>query len=83
MAKMERLMASQRGLVDLEEFQFGPQGRKVPLFHSWNAKDFGEASLPPPYRQLRWMNNPPEGRIEPLSRRLSAKSDVRRRGRGF
>ncbi|XP_051942123.1 cyclin-dependent kinase 2-interacting protein isoform X1 [Hippocampus zosterae] len=39
-AKMERLMASQRGLVDLEEFQFGPQGRKVPLFHGWNAKDF-------------------------------------------
>ncbi|XP_057715751.1 cyclin-dependent kinase 2-interacting protein [Corythoichthys intestinalis] len=39
-AKMERLMASQRGLVDLEEFQFGPQGRKVPLFHSWSTKDF-------------------------------------------
>ncbi|XP_061651424.1 cyclin-dependent kinase 2-interacting protein [Phyllopteryx taeniolatus] len=42
-AKMERLMASQRGLVDLEEFQFGPQGRKVPLFHSWNAKDFASS----------------------------------------
>ncbi|XP_077477063.1 cyclin-dependent kinase 2-interacting protein [Stigmatopora argus] len=42
-AKMERLMASQRGLVDLEEFQFGPQGRKVPLFHSWSAKDFASS----------------------------------------
>ncbi|XP_077394631.1 cyclin-dependent kinase 2-interacting protein [Festucalex cinctus] len=39
-AKMERLMATQRGLVDLDEFRFGPQGRKVPLFHSWSAKDF-------------------------------------------
>ncbi|XP_037098324.1 cyclin-dependent kinase 2-interacting protein isoform X1 [Syngnathus acus] len=38
--KMERLMTSQRGLVDLEKFQFGAQGRKVPLFHSWNAKEF-------------------------------------------
>ncbi|XP_077587416.1 cyclin-dependent kinase 2-interacting protein isoform X2 [Stigmatopora nigra] len=45
-AKMERLMASHRGLVDLEEFQFGPQGRKVPLFHSWSTKDFEERCSP-------------------------------------
>ncbi|XP_061698965.1 cyclin-dependent kinase 2-interacting protein isoform X2 [Syngnathoides biaculeatus] len=42
-AKMERLMASQRGLVDLEEFRFGPRGRSVPLFHSWNAQDFASS----------------------------------------
>lgn len=40
--KMERLMTSQRAVQDLEEFQFGPEGRKFPLFHSWNTKLFGE-----------------------------------------
>ncbi|XP_059208714.1 cyclin-dependent kinase 2-interacting protein isoform X2 [Centropristis striata] len=42
--KMERLMTSQRGVHDLEEFQFGPEGRKFPLFHSWNSKHFSESS---------------------------------------
>ncbi|XP_067471404.1 cyclin-dependent kinase 2-interacting protein isoform X2 [Thunnus thynnus] len=42
--KMERLMASQRGVLDLEEFQFGPEGRKVPLFHSWTTKQFEDSS---------------------------------------
>ncbi|XP_031173889.2 cyclin-dependent kinase 2-interacting protein [Sander lucioperca] len=41
--KMERLMTSQRGVQDLEEFQFGPEGRTVPLFHSWSTKHFNEA----------------------------------------
>ncbi|AWP15946.1 putative cyclin-dependent kinase 2-interacting protein [Scophthalmus maximus] len=38
--KMECLMTSQRGIQDLEEFQFGPEGRKVPQFHTWNTKQF-------------------------------------------
>ncbi|XP_030299459.1 cyclin-dependent kinase 2-interacting protein [Sparus aurata] len=42
--KMERLMTSQRAVQDLEEFQFGPEGRKFPLFHSWNTKLFEESS---------------------------------------
>lgn len=42
--KMERLVASQRGVLDLEEFQFGPEGRKVPLFHSWTTKQFEDLS---------------------------------------
>ncbi|KAL7380219.1 hypothetical protein ABVT39_013862 [Epinephelus coioides] len=42
--KMERLMTSQQGVQDLEEFQFGHEGRKLPLFHSWNTKDFNESS---------------------------------------
>lgn len=42
--KMERLMTSQQGVQDLEEFQFGLEGRKLPLFHSWNTKDFNESS---------------------------------------
>ncbi|KAM9842085.1 cyclin-dependent kinase 2-interacting protein [Aulostomus maculatus] len=44
MVKMQRVMASQRGILDLEEFQFGRGGRKVPLFHSWNTKQLDEAS---------------------------------------
>ncbi|XP_044021557.1 cyclin-dependent kinase 2-interacting protein isoform X2 [Siniperca chuatsi] len=43
-AKMERLMMSQHGVRDLEEFQFGPEGRKFPLFHGWNTKHFEESS---------------------------------------
>ncbi|KAL3049710.1 hypothetical protein OYC64_009044 [Pagothenia borchgrevinki] len=42
--KMERLMTSQRGVQDLEKFQFGPEGRKLPLFHSWSSKHFEEVS---------------------------------------
>ncbi|XP_069567683.1 cyclin-dependent kinase 2-interacting protein isoform X1 [Brachyistius frenatus] len=42
--KMERLMTSQRGVQDLEEFQFGPDGRKCPLFHSWTTKQFEDSS---------------------------------------
>ncbi|XP_070776755.1 cyclin-dependent kinase 2-interacting protein isoform X2 [Enoplosus armatus] len=42
--KMERLMTSQRGVQDLEEFQFGREGRKFPLFHGWNTKHFEESS---------------------------------------
>ncbi|KAL6106117.1 cyclin-dependent kinase 2-interacting protein isoform X1 [Pungitius pungitius] len=40
--KMERLTALQQGVQDLEEFQFGLEGRK--LFHSWNAKHFKDSS---------------------------------------
>lgn len=42
--KMERLMTSQRGVQDLEEFQFGPEGRNFPLFHTWNTRNFKETS---------------------------------------
>jgi len=40
-SKMERLMASQQGIQQLEEFQFGVEGRKFPLCHSWTTKEFG------------------------------------------
>lgn len=38
-------MTSQQGLQDLEVFQFGPEGRTFPLFHSWNTKHFGRFAL--------------------------------------
>ncbi|KAM4625630.1 cyclin-dependent kinase 2-interacting protein isoform 1-T2 [Polymixia lowei] len=43
-AKMERLLASQRGIMDLEEFQFGAEGRQAPLFHSWPTAQFVKVS---------------------------------------
>ncbi|KAM4723874.1 cyclin-dependent kinase 2-interacting protein [Anableps anableps] len=42
--KMEHLTTIQRGVQDLEEFQFGPEGRTLPLCHSWRTKDFEESS---------------------------------------
>ncbi|XP_041668102.1 cyclin-dependent kinase 2-interacting protein [Cheilinus undulatus] len=42
--KMERLMTSQRGVQELEEFQFGAEGRKIPLFHGWSTKHFENSS---------------------------------------
>lgn len=51
--KMERLMMSQRGIRELDEFQFGAEGRKSPLFHSWTTRQFEEAAelLMDSYRQ--------------------------------
>uniref|UniRef100_A0A3B5L9F4 Uncharacterized protein n=1 Tax=Xiphophorus couchianus TaxID=32473 RepID=A0A3B5L9F4_9TELE len=43
-AKMEHLMSVQRGIQDLEEFQFGPEGRTLPLCHSWKTQEFEESS---------------------------------------
>ncbi|XP_053290084.1 cyclin-dependent kinase 2-interacting protein isoform X1 [Pleuronectes platessa] len=42
--KMEHLMTSQRGIRDLEEFQFGPEGRTSPLFHTWSTEQFESSS---------------------------------------
>lgn len=51
--KMERLMMSQRGIRELDQFQFGTEGRKSPLFHSWTTRQFEEAAelLLDSYRQ--------------------------------
>lgn len=38
-------MTSQQGLQDLEAFQFGPEGRTFPLFHSWKTEHFGRFAL--------------------------------------
>ncbi|XP_072221900.1 cyclin-dependent kinase 2-interacting protein isoform X2 [Leuresthes tenuis] len=43
-SKMERLMASQQGIQQLEEFQFGVEGRKFPLCHSWTTKEFEKST---------------------------------------
>ncbi|KAF7651679.1 hypothetical protein LDENG_00107210 [Lucifuga dentata] len=43
--KMERLMTSQAGVCELEEFQFGAEGRKFPLFHGWSTRQFEEVSF--------------------------------------
>lgn len=43
--KMERLAVTQCGVSELEQFQFGVEGRKTPMFHSWNAKHFEGVSV--------------------------------------
>uniref|UniRef100_A0A1A7XJA3 Cyclin-dependent kinase 2 interacting protein n=1 Tax=Iconisemion striatum TaxID=60296 RepID=A0A1A7XJA3_9TELE len=42
--KMEHLMELQRGVLELEEFQFGPEGRRVPLCLSWKTREFGKSA---------------------------------------
>uniref|UniRef100_A0A1A8I8C8 Cyclin-dependent kinase 2 interacting protein n=1 Tax=Nothobranchius kuhntae TaxID=321403 RepID=A0A1A8I8C8_NOTKU len=42
--KMEHLVEIQRGVLQLEEFQFGPEGRRVPLCLSWKTREFEEMS---------------------------------------
>ncbi|XP_028994781.1 cyclin-dependent kinase 2-interacting protein [Betta splendens] len=42
--KMERLMRLQQGIQDLDEFQFGPEGRMCPLFHTWKTGQFESTS---------------------------------------
>lgn len=42
--KMEHLVTTVEGVVQLELFQFGPQGRTAPLFISWPTARFVEVS---------------------------------------
>lgn len=42
--KMAQMMSSQRGIRDLEEFQFGAGGRDSPLFHTWSTEQFESAT---------------------------------------
>ncbi|CAL8283353.1 unnamed protein product [Lota lota] len=42
--RMERLASSQRGVLELEGFQWGAAGRGAPLFHGWPTRLFVELS---------------------------------------
>lgn len=43
-SKMEKMVQAERGICELEAFQFGEKGRPEPLFHSWPTKQFAEVS---------------------------------------
>lgn len=38
--KMEQLLESHRGILDLDQFHFGSKGRTQPLFQTWTSSDF-------------------------------------------
>lgn len=42
--KMEKMVCAERGIYNLEVFQFGTQGRPAPLFHTWSTQQFAEVS---------------------------------------
>ncbi|GCB73783.1 cyclin-dependent kinase 2-interacting protein [Scyliorhinus torazame] len=43
--KMEKLCTTTKGIVDLDTYQYGESGRKMPLFHTWPIKYFYEISV--------------------------------------
>ncbi|KAG9268125.1 cyclin-dependent kinase 2-interacting protein [Astyanax mexicanus] len=42
--KMEKIVSNERGVYNLEMFQFGVQGRPAPLFQTWSTQQFAEVS---------------------------------------
>lgn len=40
---MEKIVLSEKGICDLETFQFGAKGTDCPHFHTWPTSDFGKA----------------------------------------
>lgn len=44
LSKMEKMVQAERGICELEAFQFGEKGRPEPLFHTWSTKHFAEVS---------------------------------------
>ncbi|KAJ7990939.1 hypothetical protein DPEC_G00292080 [Dallia pectoralis] len=43
-SKMEKFVSSERGIIDLETFQYGPGGRQTPLFQTWPVSQFADVS---------------------------------------
>jgi len=38
---MEKMVSDERGICELEAFQYGEKGRAEPLFHTWPTHQFG------------------------------------------
>lgn len=43
--KMEKMVRAERGICELEVFQYGEKGRAAPLFHTWSTQQFGESTF--------------------------------------
>ncbi|KAL2098972.1 hypothetical protein ACEWY4_005452 [Coilia grayii] len=43
-SKMEKIVSSEKGICDLETFQFGAKGRDCPLFLTWSTSQFVDVS---------------------------------------
>ncbi|XP_060736038.1 cyclin-dependent kinase 2-interacting protein-like isoform X1 [Tachysurus vachellii] len=44
LSKMERMVSVEKGICELETFQYGEKGRPKPLFHTWFTNHFAEVS---------------------------------------
>ncbi|KAK3505805.1 hypothetical protein QTP70_019713, partial [Hemibagrus guttatus] len=42
LSKMEKIVSSEKGICELETFQYGENGNPTPLFHTWSTKHFGK-----------------------------------------
>ncbi|XP_036448703.1 cyclin-dependent kinase 2-interacting protein [Colossoma macropomum] len=44
LSKMEKMVSAEKGICELEMFQYGAKGRPAPLFQTWTTQQFAEAS---------------------------------------
>ncbi|XP_066529927.1 cyclin-dependent kinase 2-interacting protein [Hoplias malabaricus] len=44
LSKMEKMVSAEKGICELELFQYGANGRPAPLFQTWSTQQFAEAS---------------------------------------
>ncbi|XP_017568931.1 cyclin-dependent kinase 2-interacting protein [Pygocentrus nattereri] len=53
LSKMEKMVSAEKGICELEMFQYGAKGRPAPLFQTWSTQQFAEVSsrLYEAYRQ--------------------------------
>ncbi|KAM9465990.1 cyclin-dependent kinase 2-interacting protein [Clarias gariepinus] len=44
LSKMEKMVSAEKGICELETFQYGETGRPTPLFQTWTTQQFAEVS---------------------------------------
>ncbi|KAL6477995.1 hypothetical protein MHYP_G00138300 [Metynnis hypsauchen] len=44
LSKMEKMVSADKGICELEMFQYGAKGRPAPLFQTWSTQQFAEVS---------------------------------------
>ncbi|XP_017330870.1 cyclin-dependent kinase 2-interacting protein [Ictalurus punctatus] len=44
LSKMEKMVSAEKGICELETFQYGEKGRPTPLFQTWSTRQFAEVS---------------------------------------
>ncbi|XP_076833638.1 cyclin-dependent kinase 2-interacting protein isoform X2 [Brachyhypopomus gauderio] len=44
LSKMEKIVSAEKGICELEKFQYGAKGRPAPLFLTWSTQQFAEVS---------------------------------------
>ncbi|XP_062863823.1 cyclin-dependent kinase 2-interacting protein isoform X2 [Trichomycterus rosablanca] len=44
LSKMEKMVSAEKGICELETFQYGEKGRPAPMFQTWSTQQFAEVS---------------------------------------